>query len=169
MRPRGRGKLNAELKLRDVYKNYVKDNTIKQLTSSYAESTEIVVPYTKYKKIIDSYFKKIVHFIIEESGIYKMPYALGDLRVGKHKMNISNLVKYKKLRINFKIFNTTGQKVYHLNEHRRGYSYAIEWDKSRTGQVIYKRVYKYVPTRTMSRRLAWILQNDFSKDYFEIT
>ena len=167
MKPRGPGKHKAKLKLIDVYKAYAKDNTIDQLTSSYADSTEIVLSYAKYRKILEAYFKKIVHFLIEESGIFKMPFKMGDLRVEKHKMNISALNTFKKLKIDFKIFNETGKKVYYLNEHRRGYSYSIKWDKSTAGNFTYKKVYKYVPTRTMNRRLAWILKNDFTKDYFE--
>ncbi len=47
-------------------------------------------------------------------------------------MNISTLVKYKNLQLDYKIYNETGKKVYHLNEHRRGYRYKIKWDKNTT-------------------------------------
>ena len=97
-----------------------------------------------------------------------MPLRMGDLKVEKKKMPITSLLKYKKLKLDYKIYNQTGKKVYHLNEHRRWYRYQIKWNKQKSGPIINKKVYKFFPTRTINRRLAWILKNDFTKDYFEI-
>lgn len=167
MKPRGSGKYKTEYKLKDIYKEYVRENTIKQFESAFSDKTELVVPYEKYKEILEYYFQSVVDFIIESSGIFVLPVRLGELKVEKRKMNVSTLLKYKNLMLDYKIFNETGKKVYHLNEHRRGYRYKIKWDKSRSGPIVYKKIYSFIATRTSKRRLAWILKNDFSKDYFE--
>ncbi len=82
-------------------------------------------------------------------------------------MNIKAMVELKHLRIDFQHLKKTGQKIYHLNEHRAGYRYQFYWDKKRTGPIKNKFYYKFYPTRKNKRRLAQILKTDFDKDYFE--
>jgi hypothetical protein len=167
---RGKNKYKTEYKLIDCYEQYVKDSYIKQFKSAYLDSTtSTTVPYKVYKKVLDSFFKMVIDSIIENSVIYKMPLRFGELRVEKMKMPIGYLHEKKNLKIDFGTFRKTGKKVYHLNEHRGGCRYKIKWDKTDSGPVIYKHVYRFVPTRAAKRRLAWILKNDFSRDYLECT
>ncbi len=167
MKPRGKGKYKPEYRLKDIYKYYSKENTIEQFDSAFSDRTQLVVPYELFKTILEDYLKQVTDFIFEETGIFLLPMRLGEIKVEKKKMNISTLLKYKNLQLDYKIYNETGKKVYHLNEHRRGYRYKIKWDKSRSGPIKNKKIYSFIPTRTSKRRLAWILKNDFSKDYCE--
>lgn len=151
-RPRGEGKHKTDYKIKDAYEDF-----------KYKER----VPYHLYRLIIEAYWKKVIHAIIEDCEVFEMPLRFGALRVRKKKMNLSALTKYNRLKIDFKKFNETGKKVYHLNEHRKGYRYNIVWDKRKAGKIVHKGWYKYVPTRAMNRRMSQILKTDFSKDYYE--
>lgn len=164
---RGKAKYKPDYKLKDVYDYYVKETYMKHFKSAFMDSADFVLPYSIYKKLLSDYFKKIINFVVEDCGVFKLPLGFGELRVQKKKMPVGSLLKYRKLRIDFAKFNKTGKKIYHLNEHRDGYRYSIRWDKRGSTALIYKNVYKFIPTRTTNRRLAYILKNDFTKDYFE--
>ncbi len=45
MKPRGKGKYKVEHRVRDIYKYYSKENTIKQFDSAFSDRTQLVVPY----------------------------------------------------------------------------------------------------------------------------
>lgn len=117
--------------------------------------------------MLEFYFSRISEFIVEESGVFTLPFKLGNILVEKKKMPIGFLHSEGNLKLDYGIFRKTGKKVFHLNEHRRGYRYKFKWDKRGSGPIICKTVYRYIPTRTMKRRLAQILKTDFSKDYLE--
>lgn len=165
---RGKGKSKADYKTRDIYKHYLKQVDIPSIDSKFESKTPLVLPYGLWGKIVKDYIKEIVKAVIEDSSIMKLPHGLGDLMVEKRKMKIGNLSKYNRLKVDYKKFRETGKIVYHLNEHRSGYRYKILWNKRHSQAIKNKSFYKYVPTRTMKRDLAYILKNDMSKDYYEL-
>jgi len=150
--PRGAGRHNATYRLSDIYETF-----------KYKEQ----VPYTLYRLIIEAYWKKVIQHIIEDSGIYKMAFRFGHLRVRKKRMRLQALQECNQLRIDYAVYNKTGKIAYHLNDHRKHHTYKIMWDKRKAGPIVNKGVFRYIATRTMKRRLAWILKNDFKKDYYE--
>lgn len=154
MAKRGVGRYNADFKPVDIY-NY------------YASTVEKPKDYKTVRLIWEDFFAEIGHHIIDESGSYAMPIRLGEFRVRKKKMKIGALSKFNQLKIDYSIYNKTGKLVYHLNEHRNGYSYKIIWNKSTSGPIKYKTYYKFVFNRKLKRQLSHILQTQPLIDYFE--
>jgi hypothetical protein len=143
----------------------------------YKDSVENPLSYSEYCKILSEFNSLLVNYIIYESVEVKLPYNLGTLRVKKYKKKI-NLKAIEKRTLSVNWFETKKlwsensdakdkkKLVYHLNEHRGGYSYKIYWDKSR---AIFrnKTFYYLVPVRGFKRELASVLNNNFSIDYYE--
>ncbi len=70
------------------------------------------------------------------------------------------------LRLNYKEYNSTGKKVYHLNENRNHYKYRWYWKMFKTN-IHGKFYYKFKACRFNTRKLAEVLTNT-DKDYREL-
>ena len=140
-------------------KNTVKCHSLKDSYSSYRETTKSPVSLKVYKEVIGDLNKDIMQYLME-GGIFTMPYRLGIIRIKKIKNNLNNL------KIDFKHYLTTGQKIYHLNDHSNGYYYRWLWDKYKAGVIIKnKGRYKFVFSRANKRALAKLIKegNDYAE------
>lgn len=131
----------------DIYKYY---KTKIKAGSKYDISKE------EFQRISYQINKEIVNYILEEVGEFKLPLYMGKLRIRKGKLNLN------KPPLDYKHYNSTGEKVYLLNEHRNEFIYGFYWQK---GRIANRTAYKFVSTRENKRRLGKILKTDFTKDY----
>jgi len=139
------------LTLKDFYKTYKKANP---------RGSDFYVTYTDYIKIWECFVDKFNKSLLEEAYDIRLPYRLGVLTIKKSKLNINKpLIDYKATR-------EAGMKVYHMNEHSRGYRYMFNWKKSQC-IVPNKAAYKFLPTRTLKRELARLIKEK-RYDYPEI-
>lgn len=131
------------LTIRDFYKQYLKDNP---------KGSDFYVDYKLYRDCWESYTGKTIEYILE-GGDCVLPYRLGIISIVKRKINLNNL------QVDWKATRELGQRVFHLNEHSRGYRYSIRWNKFRC-IVPNKTAYRFLPTRTFSRLLAKYIKSN---------
>lgn len=149
-KPRGKAKIKVNYTLRDVYKFYVNE-----------VGKENALPYTTFRKLNDEKSKLVVEKVLLETETYKIPCNLGEVRISKRKLNVTNRI----LKVDWATTKKIGKKVYHLNEHRNGYRYKILWSKTKS-KIENKTVYHFKPCRKFTRQLAYILKNKPEIDYF---
>lgn len=171
---RGLGKNNADVSLKELYKNY----KIKSKNP---------VPYKIYAEFLREYNERIIRAIIYENLEYKMPFKLGFIRIQKRKltpyMKEGTLVK-KHLSPDWKRTREYWSKEYpgltseelkaipnkkvllHHNDHTNGYSVRFYWDK-RISNVKNQSSYIFKATRTAKEELAAFIKKTGILDYFE--
>ena len=135
----------------DFYNAYISDVDI---------NSPYYVEYLEYSNIIKDYMKLLASEIIDNAGI--VVYRLGSLRVVK--LN-SSLSRNRKFSMDYSLTQKYGKPIYHLNEHSGGYKYMFKWDKLNS-IVKNKSLYRFIPTRTNKRKLAFNIKNSII-DYFE--
>jgi len=150
---RGRNKIQKPYTLRDMYPDYIADK---------AEKSPYYIEYDEYKQIILDFISEIVHYMLYEAGTFKMPYRLGNLRVIKLQSSYS---RKKRLSVDFNLTRKYGKTIYHFNEHSDGFKYMFKWDKQKA-VVKHKSFYRFIPTRSNKRHLAYIIKNRLA-DFFE--
>lgn len=143
----------------------------------YKETSENPLPYSEYCKILSEFNLLFVNYIIYESVEIKLPFNLGSMRVKKHKKKVTlEKIQEGKMSVDWKETKQLWEDnpkakeskklVFHLNEHRDGYSYKIFWDKNRA-MLLNKTFYYLVPARNFKRTLANVLNTNFKIDYYE--
>ena len=134
------------------------------LVNAYKEYDDFYnVGYKKYRKICESFNKKLIDQILLNAKEFKMPNRLGSLRILKKEMNYS--VGKNKLKIDWKETNKNKKVIYHLNDHTDGFNYRWFWSK-KNAIIKNKTVYSFQATRTNKRKLAGLLKTK-QVDYFE--
>lgn len=167
LRKRGPSKVKGDYKMKELYDSYL-DFMGKPLESKFGEPNRTIVSSKIFRSVLKDYFQEWIRLILYENERFKIPFNMGEIYIKKKKMNLTNLIKYQKLQVDFGIFQKTGKKVYFLNEHRNGFKYHIKWDKKVTGKrVIGHFPYMIKPIRPWSRELAKILKYYPEIDYFE--
>ena len=154
IKTRGKGKIGKCLGLADAYKEFKKDND---------KSRHATIDYSLYKGICADFNKAIVNHILEDSGTFKVPHRLGEIRIQKKKMNFSFS---KTLMVDWKKTNEVGTRVYHMNDHSDNFRYKWYWRKSRA-IIKNKSAYSFTATRANKRTLASNLLTRNGIDYFE--
>lgn len=124
---------------------------IREMYAYYLTTTTNPLGYEDYVKVCHAYNKQVMHQILHEAANFRLPYRLGYLRVKKIKMN------YKYLKMDYGLYNKTGEKAYHLNEHSDDYKVRILWEKSKC-VIKGKRAYSLTITREHKRELARIMK-----------
>ena len=151
---RGKNKIGPVLSTKDAYKEFKKTQN---------KNSFFFVDYSLYKAICADFNKEIVNLILNDSGTFKLPHRLGELRIQKKKMNFSMI---NKLKVDWKRTKEEGKRVFHLNDHTDNYRYKWYWRKSKV-IVKNKSAYSFTPTRKNARELAKILLTTKKIDYFE--
>ena len=154
MKIRGKGKIGKCLGLKDSYKEYHKARN---------KNSQFPVDYSLYKKICADFNKKIVEHILEDSGTFKLPHRLGEIRIQKRKMNFN---KPNKLMVDWKKTNELGTRIYHLNDHSDNFRYRWYWRKNKA-IIKNKSAYSFTATRDNMRALAKNILTRKDVDYFE--
>ena len=150
---RSKNKVQNPYTLKDAYKDYIE---------SVDEDSPYFISYELYSLIVEDYIQRIMSEVIDNAGIYKMPYRLGELQVIKL---LSSVNRFNRYSIDYNLTNKYGKTIYHLNEHSHGYKYMFKWRKI-DSVVINKYKYRFIPTRTNKRKLAYNIKNNII-DYFE--
>jgi len=151
---RGKNKVQNPYTIRDSYLFYIENIGQNELYH---------VEYNEYRDIVCDFYKTIVESILRKNVIFKLPFNLGALRIGKKKVSLNRLGI---LGVDWKQTVITGKYIYHLNEHSRGYKYFFQWDKkNRIVKNLF--LYRLVLTRENKRYLAKLIKSG-KYDYFEI-
>lgn len=138
-------KSKNSITFRDMYKNLPID-----------------VPYSVYKRILQSMCEIILDKVLNSSDGFKMPYGLGFIQVGKYK---PKTYTGKSLSVDFKASKELEKRIYHLNEHSGGYKFRLHWSKiPQTFPDRYK--YQLSLVRANKRKLAKLIFNNH--DYINI-
>ena len=139
-----------------------------------------VLDLATYRKVIKEFNTKVCNSIVENSDEFRLPFRLGYLRIRKfktkYKLDHNGKLKTNMLKPNWvatKELWETNEKakedkkiVYHTNSHTDGYYYKWYWDK-RVCNIKNSSVYSLVMTRANSRKIANVIKNNDSIDYFE--
>ena len=126
------------------------------------KSLPVDVPYSVYKRILQSMCEIILDKVLNSSDGFKMPYGLGFIQIGKYK---PKTYTGKSLSVDFKASKEFGKRIYHLNEHSDGYKFRLHWSKiPQTFPDRYK--YQLSLVRVNKRKLAKLIFNNH--DYINI-
>lgn len=139
---KSKNKIQNVLTLKHSYQYYIKD--IDKESSNY-------VDYKLYKSICTDFNKLLIESLVEDGKSFQVPYRLGILRIRKRKIDLNNL------RPNFGLFNKTGIKTVHLNEHSGGFYGKYHWNKT-SSIVKNKTIYSFIPTRANLRYLSKVIK-----------
>jgi len=150
---RSKNKIQNPYTLKDSYEAYIKAVDV---------DSPYFISYETYSMIIEDYIQRVVNEIIDKASIFKMPYRLGEFQIIKLR---SSNNRFKKYSIDFNLTNKYQKTIYHLNEHSSGYKYMFRWNKIHS-IVKNKSKYRFVPTRTNKRNLAYNIKHAVI-DYFE--
>jgi hypothetical protein len=141
-------KYKCELGLRDFYKYY------KESVSKYSSKYDL--SSNEYKDIIDLYLDKVTTYVIEKGSNYKFYNRLGVLSIRRVKTSMEHL------KIDYNHYKETGEKLYILNDHTRGFYFRYVWHRGRISNV---NLYSFIPNRTfLKRRLSSYVKNTPLKD-----
>lgn len=120
------------------------------------------MPYMRFKRILDEFNKVVKEDVLDRSQSFKMPYGLGTICIVKYK---PKSYTDKSLSVDYKSSKEEGKKIYHLNEHSRGYKFRLFWSKlPKTFPSRYK--YQIQMVRENKRHLAQLIFNN--QDYIDI-
>jgi hypothetical protein len=108
--------------------------------------------YNEFAKILKKVNKVIAVEILKGISI-KFPMRLGTFCIKKVKNN------YKHLKFNYHVYNTTGVKTYHLNEHSKEFHGKWFWERILCNIIGHKR-YCFIPSRGNKRALAKVMKTE---------
>lgn len=114
--------------------------------------------------IIKTYFKIMVHNIVNQGKIYKLPHRLGNVGVRKTPVKLRGVFDYN-------LFKKEGLKVWKKNNHSANYVARVTWDMSYPGFYIGYTApyhcYRFTGCREFNRYLAKQIKqkNTISKYY----
>lgn len=148
---RSKGRYTDTFKMKDVYKQYLKDNP---------KDSDFYVDYKTFISNIDLCFEKVLHNILYEADEITFPHRLGSISIIKTKMRMD------KLTIDFaksKELNTT---IYHLNDHSNGYRMRYRWRKHKA-IFTNRKYFSFIPSRQNKRLLSKLIQEG-KTDYMSI-
>lgn len=134
----------------DAYKAFKKEFKGEKLLKGVDKAT--------YRNVCMRFNELISTTIIEDSSEFKVPSALGSIRVKKIKSK-------NKKRVDWKATKEHNVKVYHLNFHTDGFYYKWFWHKKKA-LFTNKSVYSFTPTRKNKRTLAALLKSN-DVEFFE--
>jgi hypothetical protein len=147
-----------DLKTRKRKQSY----TISDIYRAYCQNVDEEVPYFRFKRILDEFNKTVRESVLEASESFKMPLGLGTICIVKYK---PKTYTDKSLSVDYKASKEEGKRIYHLNEHSRGYKYRLYWSK--TPQTFPHRYrYQLCLVRENKRHLAQLIFNN--QDYINI-
>ena len=171
---RGKGLNNANIRLKELYKNY-------------KSKSKNPVEYSKYAEFLKEYNERIMYSLIYDSLEYRMPYKLGFLRLQKRQMTpymkdgklckkslapdwerTKNYWKELYPDMTFEEMKDIPNKkvLFHHNDHTDGYSARFNWDK-KISTTKNQSQYMFRVTRTIKKELAKYIKEVGIIDYFK--
>lgn len=153
---RGPNKIQHPYTLVDIYNSYISETD---------PDSPYYVDYNTFMELNKVYLQGIVEYILTTALEFKLPYRLGSFQIIKKKITYKNQHKNFIGSIDWQATNLTGKQVFYTNDHSDGYKYFFTWHREEA-RVENKSKYRFIPCRTVKRRLAYIIKNKV-KDYFE--
>lgn len=170
-------KFKTDIKTKDFYNHYL-DYYIRE-DKKIDKDSLYYIPYNTYSEVLDEVNSHIRDLILNERFNFIMPHRMGELEIKKTKPEpyIDEEGKLvNTLPIDWKATKDLWQSnseakankklVRHLNKHTQGYVARVCYNVAQA-TYSYKKVYKFIPTRTLVRTLASIMKDPDSKiDYY---
>lgn len=150
---RGKNKVQDPYTFKDFYKFYENETEGNQV---YA------IEFKEYVEILTKYYKTMMDDVLLKAGTIYLPFGMGSVCVVKKKAVLEHLSGQQ---VDWKTTNETGVRVFHLNEHSKGYKYIFEWAKRKV-KVNKSNLYRFQLTRENKRRLAKLVKSG-EYDYYE--
>lgn len=145
-----------------VYSYFTIYSAYKYYKQHIVSNTKYDIDRELYRKICELFNKKIVEYIVMDSGEFQLPCRMGTLRIRKKKLSNDK----KNLKINWPATNRLGKRVYYLNKHSKGYFMRYFWLKTDCTAVNH-RWYEFLTTRNIRCYLGQAIFNNPALDYFE--
>jgi hypothetical protein len=113
--------------------NYQKTNVNnKTICAEYryisAAKNKKPIPDKIVRALISEYNFEVVQQLLK-GKTYKVPCRLGYICIVKRRIDFTKNSLKKFLRLDYKVYNTTGEKTYHTNEHSDNCYFQIKWFK----------------------------------------
>lgn len=127
----------------------------------FKAETGINIDYKTFKSVIVDSNEEIANIIIDGNDGFRLPKGLGAITVSKYK------AKPHQKRIDWLNSNKFKKRIYHLNLHTYGYSFAIRWFKHDITKFGLAGIYKFKACRSLSRAVSKKAKETQGKQYFE--
>jgi hypothetical protein len=148
---RGENKYQDPYTFQDMYKEYIKDKK---------EGTPYYIPYSVFVDLCGNYYKELVQKVLDGDEV-DLGFKMGKFSIIKKKVPIYA----KKQSMNWVETNKIKKQVRILNEHSKGFTYRMFWNKR--GSIVSNLfTYGFVFTRANKRNLAKIIKSG-KTDYYE--
>lgn len=137
-----------------------RDNIINlKYWKDFVKSSGIDIDYKTFKLVIVDSNKEIANIIIAGEDGFRLPKGLGAIAVAKYKTN-------KKM-IDWINTNKFKKRIYHLNLHTYGHSFAIKWFKHDITKLTLSALFKFKACRILKRSVSKKAKETQGKQYFE--
>lgn len=169
-------KFKTDIKTGNFYSHYL-DTYVREGKKIDKESIYYTT-YNVYSEVIDEINSYIRDLILNERFNFILPYRMGELEIKKTKPEpyideegrlINTLpINWKATKDLWEVdleAKANKKLVRHLNKHTQGYVAKVCYNVSQA-TYSYKRVYKFIPTRTLVRTLASIMKDPENKNDF---
>lgn len=161
---RGPKKHAADYGMIHYYRYYHKTVKYTPFETSFSpKNPSLIVDKKTYRAMVRRMFELMAQKLLK-AEIIDLP-NLGSLSIRKKKMNFGFLKEHRMLKMNYKHFKETGQKVFYTNEHTSNYRMRYTWNKFSV-RVKTKSAYRFIPVRKAARDLAFVLLNT-KQDFLE--
>lgn len=156
---RGKAKVKVNYTLATIYNFYAEAN---KPFEGY-KGTPFLVDKQTFIAVNLRFYSLMMHDIIYKAATVKLPNRMGALSIMKRYTNVNRLRAKNKLKLDYGHYLKTGEKKYHLNEHRAYHYYRWNWSY---GIIEGIRRYKITVMRRWKRLVAKELKTNPAIDYF---
>jgi hypothetical protein len=156
---RGKAKVKVNYTLATIYEHYAVAN---KPFLNYRGAPFLVDKKT-FIAVNLRFYSMMMHDIIYNAATVKLPNRMGSLRIMKRYTNVNRLRARNKLKLDYGHYLKTGEKKYHLNEHRNYHYYRWNWSY---GVIEGIKRYKITVMRHWKRLVAKELKTNPAIDYF---
>jgi hypothetical protein len=153
---RGKNKIKGCYTLVKMYQEYIKE---------IEPDSPYYIDYNTFIKVNTEYLQGIIDYLLNTSLPFKLPYRLGSFQIVKKKIYFKYQQRNYKGSIDWPASIAAGKQVFYTNDHTDGYKYLFYWDRTMC-RVENNSRYKFIPCRTVKRRLAYYINNKV-RDYLE--
>lgn len=156
---RGKAKVKVNYTLATIYKHYAEE----QKPFAGYRGENFLVDKKTFIAVNLRYYELMMLDIIYKAATVKLPNKMGLIKIVKRVANVNNLRAKNKLKLDYGHYLKTGEKRYHLNEHRGYHYYRWNWSYAPVEGV--KR-YRVTVMRHWKRLVAKELKTNPAIDYF---
>lgn len=133
--------------LLDIYKDYI---------NNIEGNSVYTVDSVTFADIQKEYYEALLHKIIYEAYVYKLPFRLGYFGIIKKKINFTSKSVNN---VDWEATRKYGRYIRHINDHSSNFRYYFSWSKIKCG-MMNKSLYRLIMSRTNKRLLAKAIKVD---------